>query len=158
MLFRSLANWVIHFDEAELAKLGTWHQNTFKDIEDGGNGLFADSIKSRLTKEEVEQKLLDLLKRNCVEKQCILAGSSIHTDKDVLKRCMPRVHDFLHYRIIDVSSFQAIMKRWAPRTESKMKRHLATNGQETVNHRAMDDIEWSISLMSQFKPFLEEKP
>lgn len=154
----SLANWVIHFEKAELDKLATWHQNTFKDIEEGGNGLFADSIRSRLTKEEVEQELLDLLKQYCVEKQCPLAGSSIHIDKDVLRRCMPRVHDFMHYRIIDVSSFQAIMKRWAPRMESKMKRHLANNGQETVNHRAMDDIEWSISLMSQFKPLLEEKP
>ena len=149
---------MIHFDQSVLDTLGTWQQETFKDTADGGNGLFAESIRSRLTKEEVEKELLDLLKQHCVEKQNPLAGSSIHIDKGVLKLRMPKVHDFLHYRIIDVSSFQAIMKRWAPRTESKMKRDLAANGQETVNHRAMDDIKWSISLMKQFKPLLEEKP
>ncbi|CAF3151772.1 unnamed protein product [Rotaria sp. Silwood2] len=134
--------------------LGKWHQETFANQSQGGNGLFADVLKSRLTKERVEDELLTKLKLYCPEKMCPLAGSSIHIDKQVLKLQMPKVHDYLHYRIIDVSSFQAIMRRWAPWIEGKIKKQLARNGQDTVNHRAMDDIEWSISFMKEFRVFL----
>ena len=146
--------WVIHFDESVLKGLGDWHQGMFKDRSKGGNNLFADVLKSRLTKEEVEDELLDLLKEHCPEGKCPLAGSSIHIDREVLKQEMPKVHKYLHYRIIDVSSFQGIMKRWAPWIDRKMKEKLGDHGQETVNHRAMDDIKWSISVMKEFRPIL----
>jgi oligoribonuclease len=116
--------------------------------------LFHDCIKSKFTKQQVVGELLALLKRHCPEKKCSLAGSSIHIDKEVLKRCMPTVHDYLHYRIIDVSTLQAVMRRWAPWMESEIKSQLATNGQEEVKHRAMDDIEWSIAFMKMFRPHL----
>ena len=102
----------------------------------------------------MEDELLALIKKYCPEKECPLAGSSIHIDKSVLKVEMPKVHDYLHYRIIDVTSFQLITRRWAPWMEVKMKRQLAKEGQETVNHRAMDDIAWSISFMKQFQSVL----
>ena len=149
-----LESWVIHFDQAELDQLGEWHQKTFKDVADDGNGLFAEIVASTATKHEVEDELLALLKRYCPEKKCPLAGSSIHVDKAVLKRCMPKVHDYLHYRIIDVSSFQGILRRWVPWMEAKIKRDIPTSGQEAVKHRAMDDIEWSIAFMKAFRPVL----
>jgi oligoribonuclease len=139
-----------------LETLGDWHQKTFADVDKEGNGLFADVLKSKLTKNEVEEELLVLIKRYCPEKMCPLAGSSIHIDKQVLQKCMPKVHDYLHYRIIDVTSFQLIMKRWAPWMEIKIKKQLATGGQEIVNHRAMDDIKWSISFMKQFRRVLSK--
>jgi oligoribonuclease len=105
----------------------------------------------------MEDELLHLIQRYCPEKMCPLAGSSIHIDREVIKLRMPKVHDYLHYRIIDVTSFQGIMRRWAPGVESKMKRQVAANGQEIVNHRAMDDIEWSISFMKQFRPILTKQ-
>ncbi|CAF1645437.1 unnamed protein product [Rotaria magnacalcarata] len=147
-------SWVIHFDKSVLRRLGHWHQETFADITQGGNGLFADVLQSKLKKEEVEDELLRMIKRHCPEKMCPLAGSSIHIDKSVLKLQMPKVHDYLHYRIIDVSSFQAVMRRWAPWIEIKIKRNLARHGQDVVNHRAMDDIVWSISFMKEFRLFL----
>ncbi|CAF1593294.1 unnamed protein product [Rotaria sp. Silwood1] len=147
-------SWVIHFDRSVLAGLGQWHQDTFANADKGGNDLFADVLKSKLTREQVEEELLDKLQRHCPAKMCPLAGSSIHIDKQVLKLQMPKVHDYLHYRIIDVSSFQAVMRRWAPWIEMKIKKNLAKHGQETVNHRAMDDIEWSISFMKEFRAFL----
>jgi oligoribonuclease len=150
-------NWVIHFEQNVLDGLAEWHQKTFADKNGGGNGLFADVLKSTFTNDEVEEQLLDLLKRHCQEGKCSLAGSSIHIDKEVLKLRMPKVHAYLHYRIIDVSSFQAIIRRWAPWIEQDIKKRLATKGQETVNHRAMDDIEWSISFMREFRPVLTKQ-
>lgn len=105
----------------------------------------------------MEEELLELIKRYCPEKSCPLAGSSIHVDREVIKIEMPSVYEYLHYRLIDVSSFQEMMKRWAPITSSKFIRHIATNGKENVSHRAMDDIEWSIELMKMFRPLLSAR-
>jgi oligoribonuclease len=134
--------------------LEKWHQDTYGPTGKGGNGLFDDVIKSKVTKDEVEEQFLSMLKLFCLEKECYLAGSSIHTDKQVLERCMPKVHDYLHYRIIDVTSFQGIMKRWEPDLESRIKRRLRSNEQTVVTHRAMDDILWSISYMAQIRSIL----
>ncbi|CAF1077214.1 unnamed protein product [Rotaria sordida] len=146
--------WIVHFEKEVLDGLSEWHQNAFKDRNDGGNGLFIDVIASNITKEQMEQELLDVLKRHCPEKACPLAGSSIHIDREVMKTQMPTVHSYLHYRVIDVSSFREMMKRWAPSTASKFVREIAANGKVTVSHRAMDDIEWSIELMKMFRPLL----
>ncbi|CAF0976606.1 unnamed protein product [Rotaria sp. Silwood1] len=146
--------WVVHFEKEILDELGEWHQNAFKDHNDGGNGLFTDVITSNITKEQMEQELLDLIKRHCPEKACPLAGSSIHIDREVMKTQMPTVYNYLHYRVIDVSSFREMMKRWAPSTASRFVREIAANGKCEVTHRAMDDIEWSIELMKMFRPLL----
>ncbi|CAF1136750.1 unnamed protein product [Rotaria sordida] len=150
--------WVIHYNQKELDTLGSWHQEQFKSVDEGGNGLFEACIKSNLSEAEVEQKLLQILQRHCPEKQCPLAGSSIHIDKEVLKQRMPKAHDYLHYRIIDVSSFRGMLKRWAPRNELKFVSKLSKIGRDTVNHRAMDDIEYSMELMKLFHPLLTGRP
>ncbi|CAF3124557.1 unnamed protein product [Rotaria sp. Silwood2] len=150
--------WVIHYDQTELDTLGSWHQEQFKSVDQGGNGLFDACIKSTLSESDVEKKLLKILQRHCPEKECSLAGSSIHIDKEVLKQRMPNAHNYLHYRIVDVSSFRGMLKRWAPRNELKFVSKLSNNGRDTVNHRAMDDIEYSIELMKLFHPLLTGRP
>ncbi len=149
-----LETWVVHFDQEIIDGLGEWHQNAFKDIIHGGNGLFKEVLSSTITKQQMEDELLDLLKFHCPEKACPLAGSSIHVDKEVMKVQMPTVHNYLHYRVIDVTSFQEIIKRWAPQTGSKFTRKIASDGRQTITHRAMDDIEWSIEMMKLFKPLI----
>jgi oligoribonuclease (3'-5' exoribonuclease) len=52
-------NWVIHFEQNVLDGLAEWHQKTFADKNGGGNGLFADVLKSTFTNDEVEEQLLD---------------------------------------------------------------------------------------------------
>ncbi|CAF1476000.1 unnamed protein product [Adineta ricciae] len=149
--------WIIHFEKEFLNGLSQWHQNAFKDIEDGGNGLFRDVYNSEIRKEDVEKELLEFLKEFCPEKTCPLAGSSIHSDKAVLKVEMPSVYHYLHHRVIDVSSFQEILKRWAPKINSQFCKDLISSGKGNVNHRAMDDILWSIEMMKLFRPLLTNK-
>lgn len=144
--------WVVHYEKQELDSLGPWHQNQFKATTDGGNGLFDECLRSRMTEKQVETELLKLISKYCPEGECPLAGSSIHIDREVLKQRMPSVAKYLHYRIIDVSSFRAMLKRWNPRKDADFMSTLSHGGTENVNHRAMDDIEWSIALMKLFEP------
>lgn len=97
---------------------------------------------------------MDFLKKHFVEKRCSLAGNSVHVDKEVLKREMPSVHDYLSHRIIDVSSFQEILHRWAPGIDMKIKKDMA-GGNEPVSHRAIDDIRRSIAYMKEFRLYLD---
>ena len=120
----------------------------------GGNGLFAESIRSSKTKETVEDEILKFLEEYFVPKKCTLGGSSVHIDKEVLRREMPKVHDFLNHRIIDASSFEEIIRRWARPLEFQIKKKLEKDGDEIVHHRAMDDIMYSISFMKQVQEIL----
>ena len=50
---------------------------------------------------------------------------------------MPELEQFLHYRIVDVSSFKEVVKRWYPSGALPAKKKEA--------HRALDDIRESIA-------------
>ncbi len=129
----------------------------------GGNGLFDDVLASKTTKEEMESQLLELIKRHCPEKGCPLAGSSIHCDREVVRLRMPSVYNYLHYRIIDVSSFYGMIERWStPEKWTEKERYIENIMQEKYRnnpngskaHRAMYDIERSMETLKLFKTCL----
>lgn len=65
--------------------------------------------------------------------QAPLAGNSIHIDKVFLQRYMPRLHEYLHFRIIDVSTLNELGKRWTPGKLQFLPR-------KTNQHTAMADL------------------
>ena len=73
-----------------------------------------------------------------------LAGNSIHTDKRFLQKYMPQLTDFLSYKIIDVTTFKHLCRRW---------NHKMSQGRpkKKLGHRAVDDILESIQEMEYYK-------
>jgi oligoribonuclease len=71
---------------------------------------------STLTLEAAEQIILDFLIKDCGFKryQGLLAGNSVGQDQIFIQKDMPRLYDFLHYRIVDVSTIKELAKRWYP--------------------------------------------
>ena len=65
-----------------------------------------------------------------------LCGNSIGTDRRFLKKYMPELDQFCHYRNIDVSSFKEVVKRWYSNPLSYEKKN---------THLALDDIHESIN-------------
>jgi hypothetical protein len=61
--------------------------------------------------------------------QAHLTGNSVHVDKMFLRKFMPTLDAFLHFRIIDVSTVNELSRRWVPGKLSflqpKKKRHTA---------------------------------
>ena len=82
----------------------------------GNSGLTSAAIASKTTPQEAADGLLQYVKRLVLEKgQGLLAGNSVHADKDFLKKPpYSKVLDYLHYRILDVSSIKEAARRWAP--------------------------------------------
>jgi len=59
---------------------------------------------------------------------------------------MPKVDAHLHYRLIDVSSFKEVAKRWNKPVVDAVKKSGA--------HTALEDIQESISEMRHYKQYL----
>lgn len=88
--------------------------------------------------------LLSFLKLHIPEKgRGLLAGSSVHFDKDILREHAPFVLDHLHYRILDVSVIKEACRLWAP--------NLALPKVEHIAHRALDDLRASIAEMKLYR-------
>ena len=113
-------------------------------------GLVKEVLESKLTLSQVEIQVLDLVKKYLPEKKGILCGSSIHFDKEYLRKYMPELFQYLGYRLIDVTTISELVKRWYPvdPVEKKVKDDTDT---DTDTHRALYDIMESIRKLKGFR-------
>jgi oligoribonuclease len=83
-----------------------------------------------------EQKTLAFLSKHGKKGQSPICGNSVWQDRRFLRKHMPDLEAFFHYRIIDVSSIKELVKRWYPSLPpyKKSKTHLALSDvKESVN-------------------------
>jgi oligoribonuclease len=109
----------------------------------GASGLTRRCRESKISAAQAEERTLAFVREWCLERTSPLCGNSIHQDRRFLVRYMPRLNDYLHYRIVDVSSVKEIVERWYPGEFSppaKKKSHLA-----------LDDIRESIEELRDYR-------
>ena len=82
----------------------------------GESGLTKAVKNSKISLASAEMKVLKFLKDSCKLKPftCPLAGNSVGSDKEFIRKDMPNLYNFLHYRIVDVSTIKELTKRWLP--------------------------------------------
>lgn len=73
-----------------------------------------------------------------------LAGSSVYVDRGFLAQYLPELDDYLHYRLIDVSSVKELARRWYPRS-------YYNTPEKTGGHRALADIRESIAELRYYR-------
>lgn len=78
-----------------------------------------------------------------------VAGSSIHFDRRLIRRDMPHLDTYCHYRNIDVSSIKELCRRWAP-TVYNMR---PGKEESDKKHRVLDDIRGSIEELKFYRQF-----
>ena len=112
----------INYPEAVLSNMDEWSRSHHQ-----ASGLIDRVKTSPLDCGQAEQETLDFLRVHCQERQSPLCGNSIWQDRRFLARYMPALHEFFHYRTIDVSSIKELVKRWYPSLPpfKKEKAHLA---------------------------------
>lgn len=104
-----------------------------------------DELASGITVAEAEQQALDYIHQYVKEpRKAPMAGNSIATDRGFIARDMHALDDFLHYRMIDVSSVKELARRWYPRAYFQAP---AKQG----GHRALADITESISELAYYR-------
>lgn len=104
-----------------------------------------EALPGGMTIEEAQDVVLDYIKTWVPDAgKAPLAGNSVGTDKAFLERDMPGLVGHLHYRIIDVSSFKEVARRWYPRI-------YFASPEKAGGHRALADILESIDEMRYYR-------
>lgn len=76
------------------------------------NGLLKECRASRVLLSDAERMAVDVLRSHgFVAKDAVIAGNSIHFDRQFVSRWMPDLHRFLSHRMIDVSALRELMTR-----------------------------------------------
>lgn len=104
-----------------------------------------DELDDGTTMEDAQAQVLEYIKKYVPESgKAQLGGNSIGTDKTFLVRDMPEVIDYLHYRVIDVSTIKELAKRW-------YEKAAYNSPEKTGNHRALGDIKDSIDELRYYR-------
>jgi oligoribonuclease len=108
------------------------------------SGLLAE-LPAGLTLAEAQDTVLSYVRQHVPESRKVpLCGNSIATDRAFLARDMPELDDFLHYRMVDVSSIKELTRRWYPRT-------YFASPEKHGGHRALADIRDSIRELRYYR-------
>lgn len=137
---------VIHQPESILSAMDDWNREHH-----GASGLVARVRASRVTEADAEAQVLAFVAEHCESGACPLAGNSVHRDRRFLRRYMRQLDDYLHYRIIDVSTVKELVRRWYPQAFAQAPAKRDT-------HRALDDIRESIAELRYYREAVFRQP
>jgi oligoribonuclease len=131
---------VIHADEQALSSMipvvAEMHARS---------GLIEEVRSSTLDVAAAEELVLEYIRTHVKQaKTAPLAGNSIATDRGFIARDMPKLDDFLHYRMIDVSTIKELCRRWYPRIYFGQP-------EKGLAHRALADIHESIRELKYYR-------
>lgn len=129
---------VIHQPERLLKRMDEWNQRQHKK-----SGLIDMVRQSKMTVQKAEKIILDLIKEYCYPKKSLLCGNAVHHDRRFLIKYMPKIHEYLHYRHVDVSSVKDLIRRWYPKPKNMPEK--------TEQHRALADIRESIEELRWYR-------
>ncbi len=109
------------------------------------SGLTEEVRASTIDLATAEEMVLDYIRSHVTAaKTAPLCGNSIATDRGFIARDMPKLDDYLHYRMIDVSSIKELCRRWYPRIYYGQP-------EKGLAHRALADIEESIKELRYYR-------
>lgn len=106
---------------------------------------FVEKLETGKSSEQVEAELIALIQEHFDGEPAILAGNSIHNDRNFIKYWWPNLDLKLHYRMLDVTSFKIVMQgKYGQEFEKKEV------------HRAFDDIQASIAELQFYLEYLSK--
>ena len=129
---------IIHNSEAELTTLSEWSRETF-----GKSGLLEKVRQSTVSAADAEARTLAFLQEHVARGASPLCGNSVHNDRAFLYRRMRGLHDFLHYRNVDVSSIKDLVRRWYPAQYNPPRKQ--------ERHEALIDIRESVAELRYYR-------
>ena len=128
----------IHRDEQTLAAMDDWNTEHH-----AASGLVERVRRSEVSETEAEAVTLAFVQKHCERQTAPLCGNTVWQDRRFLMRYMPVLNDYLHYRIVDVSTVKELARRWRPQLVEGFKK--------TNAHRALDDIRESIAELKFYR-------
>lgn len=128
----------VHQAEETLAGMDAWNVEHHT-----ASGLVERVRRSPVSVTEAEALTLGFVQRHAAKHSAPLCGNTVWQDRRFLKRYMPVLEDWLHYRIVDVSTVKELARRWKP---GLVERFTKRN-----THRALDDIRESVAELKYYR-------
>ncbi|MEK9730529.1 MAG: oligoribonuclease [Candidatus Poseidoniales archaeon] len=133
-------NLAVQVEEHLISGMDEW--NTLHHHRSG----LVDRIRNEgVSCKEAESQTLAFLKQWTTPGSSPLCGNSVWNDRQFLQKEMPELVQYLHYRMIDVSTVKELSRRWYP-DEGKFPKKAA--------HLALDDIRESIEELKFFRDLI----
>ena len=130
-------NLAVHVSDELLNNMDEWNTSHHT-----ASGLVERVKHESVSVAEAEAQTLEFLKKWVPEGKAPLCGNSVWNDKKFMEKEMPDLVDYLHYRMIDVSTVKELARRWYPQVERYQKKGA---------HLALDDILESIEELKHFR-------
>ena len=128
----------VHQDEGILAGMDDWNVEHHT-----ASGLVERVRRSPVSVTEAQALTLGFVQRHADKHSAPLCGNTVWQDRRFLKRYMPILEDWLHYRIVDVSTVKELARRWKPELVDRFKKR--------NTHRALDDIRESVAELKYYR-------
>jgi oligoribonuclease len=129
---------VVHQPDKTLDSMNEWCIN-----QHGASGLTKDSRESAYSLQAAEQNALDFVGNYApIQGSAIMCGNTINFDRQFLLFHMRGLHDWFHYRNIDVSGIKTLGKLWYPQLEQLNKKG---------SHRTLGDLHDSIEELKYYR-------
>lgn len=135
-------NIIIHQPDALLETMDSWCTKTHTET-----GLLQQCRESKISEQEAEEMVLTFLRSNVKRKEAPLGGNTIYMDRLFLRLQMPSIDEYLHHRLIDVSSIKELCSRW----NANISKNAPGKKQA---HRALDDIYETIEELQYYRKFM----
>jgi len=132
--FKTLASYEAIVQQPEKVVLDRMQKNSWWADYPLNRDEFVKKLPTGKPSEEVERELCIFVEQQFGNEPALLAGNSIHNDRNFIKQWWPRLDLKLHYRMLDVSAWKVFMQgKYGVQFEKKEV------------HRAFDDIQASIA-------------
>lgn len=128
---------VIKQPEHVLTAMDSWNQAVH-----AKSGLIGKVQNSTISIATADTMVAEFLKPYFKPNQAILCGNTVYQDRKFINKYLPQLENFLHYRLLDVSTIKEIVKRWysdLPKFEKHSK------------HEALADIQESIEELKYYR-------
>lgn len=133
-------NLVVHQSDEVLGAMDEWCTR-----QHGASGLSEQVRASTIDEAQAEQQTLEFVQQWTARRSSPLCGSSVFQDRRFIIRYLPKLYEYLHYRMIDVASVRELSRRWHPQLRPPQKRE---------THRALDDVRESIEELRFYRAHL----
>ena len=130
-------NLAICVSEELLANMDEWNTSHHNQ-----SGLVERVRNQSVSVEEAEKQTIEFISKWVDKGVAPLCGNSIWNDRKFMEKEMKQLVQYLHYRMIDVSTIKELSKRWYPDIEGFQKKGC---------HLALDDILESIEELKYFR-------
>jgi oligoribonuclease len=144
--FKTLASYEAIVKQPKDTVVERMRQNTWWADFPANRDEFVRKIDGGKPSSQVEQELIELVEQQFGTEPAVLAGNSIHNDRNFIKQWWPQLDLKLHYRMLDVSAWKVLMQaKYDVQFEKKEV------------HRAFDDIQASIAELQHYLEWFKQQ-